>query len=188
MNAPKKTVPMKVGILRLGNIAKVGLQAIARNKMRSLLTMLGIIIGVGCVITMLAVGTGASASIQATINSLGTNFIMLFPGAETQGGAQNRDQLPRIESDMRTLDRNYQQAQIGLSRGDCYDQFLFTKTFRNTPQCKDLARQVDVSKRRLSRVPAPSFLRECRAQPLLPSGAPSRFSELGSFCAFDVRA
>ena len=79
---------MKISTLRLWNIAKVGLQAIARNKMRSLLTMLGIIIGVGCVIAMLAVGTGASSSIQATINSLGTNFIMIFPGASTQSGAR----------------------------------------------------------------------------------------------------
>jgi putative ABC transport system permease protein len=79
---------MKLTGQRLWNIAKIGLMAISRNKTRSLLTMLGIIIGVGCVITMLAVGTGASSSIQATINSLGTNFIMLFPGAETQGGAR----------------------------------------------------------------------------------------------------
>ena len=79
---------MKITTRRLWNIAKVGLMAIARNKMRSLLTMLGIIIGVGCVITMLAVGNGASTQIQATINSLGTNFIMLFPGAATQGGAR----------------------------------------------------------------------------------------------------
>ncbi len=79
---------MKMTTRRLWNIAKVGLMAISRNKMRSLLTMLGIIIGVGCVITMLAVGTGASSSIQATINSLGTNFIMLFPGAATQSGAR----------------------------------------------------------------------------------------------------
>ena len=62
---------MKITTRRLWNIAKVGLIAIARNKMRSLLTMLGIIIGVGCVITMLAVGNGASTQIQATINSLG---------------------------------------------------------------------------------------------------------------------
>jgi putative ABC transport system permease protein len=79
---------MKVSALRLWTIAKVGLMAIARNKVRSLLTMLGIIIGVSCVITMLAVGTGASSSIQATISSLGTNFIMLFPGASTQSGAR----------------------------------------------------------------------------------------------------
>ncbi|HZF11112.1 MAG TPA: ABC transporter permease [Thermoanaerobaculia bacterium] len=79
---------MRVSALRLWNISKVGLMAISRNKMRSLLTMLGIIIGVACVITMVAVGTGASSSIQATINSLGTNFIMLFPGASTTGGAR----------------------------------------------------------------------------------------------------
>jgi hypothetical protein len=79
---------MRISLLRLWNITKVGLMAISRNKMRSLLTMLGIIIGVACVITMVAVGTGASSSIQATINSLGTNFIMLFPGAATTGGAR----------------------------------------------------------------------------------------------------
>jgi putative ABC transport system permease protein len=80
---------MKVAAMRLLNISKVGLMAIARNKMRSLLTMLGIIIGVACVITMVAVGTGASSSIQATINSLGSNFIMIFPGAAMSGGMRS---------------------------------------------------------------------------------------------------
>ncbi|HEV8337427.1 MAG TPA: ABC transporter permease [Candidatus Polarisedimenticolia bacterium] len=79
---------MKVGLLRTKNILKVGLKAILRNKMRSSLTMLGIIIGVGCVITMIAVASGASQSIQASISSLGTNFIMIFPGAVTQSGAR----------------------------------------------------------------------------------------------------
>jgi putative ABC transport system permease protein len=78
---------MRVSVLRLLNITKVGLLAIARNKLRSALTMLGIIIGVGCVITIVALGAGASSSIQSTINSLGTNFIMIFPGATTQSGA-----------------------------------------------------------------------------------------------------
>jgi putative ABC transport system permease protein len=78
---------MRVASLRLWNIMKVGLRAIARNKLRSSLTMLGIIIGVACVIAMVAVGSGASSSIQATINSLGSNFIMIFPGAVTQSGA-----------------------------------------------------------------------------------------------------
>jgi putative ABC transport system permease protein len=80
---------MKVSALRTWNITKVGLMAIARNKMRSLLTMLGIIIGVACVITMVAVGTGASSSIQETINSLGSNFIMVFPGAAVSGGMRS---------------------------------------------------------------------------------------------------
>jgi len=68
-------------------ILKVGIQAILRNKLRSALTMLGIIIGVGCVIAMIAIGAGASRSIQSQIESLGSNFIMIFPGASTQGGA-----------------------------------------------------------------------------------------------------
>jgi putative ABC transport system permease protein len=73
---------------RLGNITVVGLKAIFRNKLRSFLTMLGIVIGVGCVIVVVAIGNGASQSIQQTINSLGSNFIMIFPGASTQGGAR----------------------------------------------------------------------------------------------------
>jgi putative ABC transport system permease protein len=72
---------------RFGMILKVGMQAILRNKLRSALTMLGIIIGVGCVIAMIAIGAGASRSIQSQIESLGSNFIMVFPGASTQGGA-----------------------------------------------------------------------------------------------------
>jgi putative ABC transport system permease protein len=68
-------------------ILRVGMQAILRNKLRSALTMLGIIIGVGCVIAMIAIGAGASESIQSQIESLGSNFIMIFPGASTQGGA-----------------------------------------------------------------------------------------------------
>ena len=74
------------GIQRLGNITVVGLKAIFRNKLRSSLTMLGIVIGVGCVIVVVAIGNGASQSIQQTINSLGSNFVMIFPGAATQGG------------------------------------------------------------------------------------------------------
>jgi putative ABC transport system permease protein len=69
-------------------ILKVGLKAIARNKMRSVLTALGIIIGVACVIAMIGVGQGSQAAIQAQISSLGTNFLMIFPGVATQSGAR----------------------------------------------------------------------------------------------------
>ena len=79
---------MKTSTLRIWNITWVGFRAIARNKLRSVLTTLGIVIGVACVIAMIAIGAGASSSIQATINSLGTNFIMIHPGAQTQGGAR----------------------------------------------------------------------------------------------------
>ena len=69
-------------------ILKVGLKAIARNKMRSILTALGIIIGVACVIAMIGVGQGSQAAIQSQINALGSNFLMIFPGVATQSGAR----------------------------------------------------------------------------------------------------
>jgi putative ABC transport system permease protein len=66
----------------------VAMEAIRRNKMRSGLTALGIIIGVACVIAMIGVGEGSQAAIQAQISSLGTNFLMVFPGVATQSGAR----------------------------------------------------------------------------------------------------
>ena len=80
--------PMKSSVMRISNITLVGLRAIARNKMRSFLTALGIIIGVGCVIAVVAIGNGATKSVENTINSLGTNYIMVFPGASTSSGAR----------------------------------------------------------------------------------------------------
>src|SRR5512139_141796 len=78
---------MSFGLLRFMSIARVGLKAILRNPMRSSLTMLGIVIGVACVIAMVAVASGATRAVQDNIGALGTNFIMVFPGATTQSGA-----------------------------------------------------------------------------------------------------
>ncbi len=68
------------------NVIKVAILSLGRNKMRSFLTMLGIIIGVAAVIAMLAVGQGAKSAIQTQIQSLGTNMIIVFPSAVSQGG------------------------------------------------------------------------------------------------------
>jgi len=68
------------------NLIKVAFKSIYKNKMRTLLTMLGIIIGVGAVIVMVAIGKGAEQRIQNQISSLGTNLLMVFPGAARQGG------------------------------------------------------------------------------------------------------
>ncbi|MDB4948946.1 MAG: multidrug transporter substrate-binding protein [Gemmatimonadetes bacterium] len=67
-------------------LLKLAWQSILKNKMRTLLTMLGIVIGVGAVIVMVAVGQGAQSQIQASISSLGTNLILVLPGATQQGG------------------------------------------------------------------------------------------------------
>ena len=79
---------MRNSLMRLGNITIVGLKSIARNKMRSLLTALGVVIGVACVIVSVGIGAGVAQSMSEVINSLGSNFIMVMPGAATQGGAR----------------------------------------------------------------------------------------------------
>ncbi|MBI2428587.1 MAG: ABC transporter permease [Ignavibacteriales bacterium] len=70
------------------DILEVALISLSRNKMRSFLTMLGIIIGVGAVIAMMAVGNGAQQSIKDQIASLGTNVILIFPGSTNQQGVR----------------------------------------------------------------------------------------------------
>ena len=67
---------------------KIALRALRRNKMRSLLTMLGIIIGVAAVITTVSIGAGAKAQVQAQIDSLGRNVILIFSGSVSRGGAR----------------------------------------------------------------------------------------------------
>ena len=67
-------------------LIKIAGKSITKNKMRSLLTMLGIIIGVGAVIVMVAIGLGAQQQIQQQINQLGTNLIVITPGSSNQGG------------------------------------------------------------------------------------------------------
>ncbi len=74
--------------MRLGKLVLVALKSIARNKMRSLLTMLGIIIGVGSVITMVALGEGSQKDIEDNVASLGTNLLMVRPGSITSGGVR----------------------------------------------------------------------------------------------------
>lgn len=70
------------------NLFKIALRALANNKLRAFLTMLGIIIGVASVITMLAIGQGSKKSIQAQISEMGSNMIMIHPGADMRGGVR----------------------------------------------------------------------------------------------------
>ncbi len=74
--------------MNISNSIKISLRAIYQNKLRAFLTMLGIIIGVGSVIAMLAIGEGSKQSIQAQIAEMGSNMIMIRPGAEMRGGVR----------------------------------------------------------------------------------------------------
>lgn len=70
------------------NLLKIALRALANNKMRAFLTMLGIIIGVASVIAMLAIGQGSKRSIQQQISEMGSNMIMIHPGGDMRGGVR----------------------------------------------------------------------------------------------------
>lgn len=83
--------------MKLITLIKIALKALGNNKMRCFLTMLGVIIGVGAVITMLAIGEGSKRSIQSQISEMGSNMIMIMPGAEQRGGVR------QSSDDMQTL-------------------------------------------------------------------------------------
>src|SRR5437588_546645 len=72
--------------MRLGSTLKIAFRALRRNKLRSALTALGIIIGVGAVIAMVGIGSGAKAQVEAQIASLGQNVILVFSGSMTSSG------------------------------------------------------------------------------------------------------
>jgi putative ABC transport system permease protein len=74
--------------MNYSNLFKIAIRAIAANKMRSFLTALGIIIGIASVITMLAIGQGTKRSIQSNISEMGSNMIMISPGADMRGGVR----------------------------------------------------------------------------------------------------
>lgn len=74
--------------MNFANLFRIALKALGNNKFRGFLTMLGIIIGVGSVITMLAIGQGSKKSIHAEISEMGSNMIMIHPGEDMRGGVR----------------------------------------------------------------------------------------------------
>ncbi len=94
--------------MRLLNLFKIATSAIKRNKFRSFLTMLGIVIGVGSVITMLAIGQGSNQSIKDNISSMGTNLIFVMPSSMQSGGvSQGRESSQTLtEKDLTYLKNN----------------------------------------------------------------------------------
>jgi putative ABC transport system permease protein len=72
--------------MNISNLFKIAIRALVRNKLRAVLTMLGIIIGVASVIAMLAIGEGTKKNIQGQMSSMGTNLIMIMPNMQQRGG------------------------------------------------------------------------------------------------------
>lgn len=90
--------------MNYANLIRIALRALANNKFRGFLTMLGIIIGVGSVISMLAIGQGSKRSIRDQISEMGSNMIMIHPGNGKFGSPSKCQQ--------------YADAETGRLRGD----------------------------------------------------------------------
>src|ERR1700712_584270 len=86
-----------------GETVRVALNALRANKLRSFLTMLGIVIGVGAVIAMDGIGRGAQQSIADRISSLGTTLLTVIPGQQQQGGVRTADQTKLTLDDAAAL-------------------------------------------------------------------------------------
>ncbi len=109
--------------MRTLRLVKVAGKSIVKNKMRTLLTMLGIIIGVGAVIIMVAVGEGAQSQIQEQIQNLGTNMLVITPGASTSGGvSQGASSFNRLKLEDAEKIRNESAFVAGVS------PVIFTRT------------------------------------------------------------
>ena len=93
---------------------KIALAALRVNKLRSALTMLGIIIGVGAVIAMTAIGAGAQARVEDQIKSLGSNLIIVLPGNFTSGGVRmgSGSQMTLSEDDAALLPREVPEIEV----------------------------------------------------------------------------
>ena len=94
--------------------SRIAVRALRVNKLRSTLTMLGIIIGVGAVIAMVAIGTGAQARVAEQLQALGANMIFVFPGTTTSGGLRSGhgSSITLTEDDAWAIPRDVQGVQV----------------------------------------------------------------------------
>jgi len=84
--------------MKLFNLFRIALRALVRNKMRAFLTMLGIIIGVGAVIAMVAIGQGSKQSIQDQLSTMGSNMVTIRPNSNQGPGGGARLDATSIQS------------------------------------------------------------------------------------------
>jgi putative ABC transport system permease protein len=91
---------LRVLVRRLTGIAWIGCSALVRHKLRSFLTTLGLVIGVGCVIVVMAIGTGAAHEVEQQVNALGTNLMFIVPGATQRNGMRIAAESPFTVEDV----------------------------------------------------------------------------------------
>ena len=116
--------------MNFGAIFWIALNALAINKMRSALTMLGIIIGVAAVITMVAVGSGAQERVQEQIKGLGSNIMLVFPGSQTASGVRMGAQTGQnlAEDDAIAIAREVPEVQVAAATHRSAAQMVYGNT------------------------------------------------------------
>lgn len=107
-------------------VLKVSIKSLMANKLRSLLAMLGIIIGVGAVISMLALGAGAKAQVMGRITSMGTNLLVVRPGGQRRGGVRSGSQQNLLLKDAQAILNNIDgiEALSPVARGRAQIKYL----------------------------------------------------------------
>ena len=117
--------------MKTKTLLKVATQSIQKNKLRATLTMLGIIIGVAAVIVMVAVGYGARSRIKDQINNLGTNMIVITPGAQnTSGVSQGAQAFANLKLD--DIDKIRRESQ-------------YVSAISPEPNCTGIRRKTDIN-------------------------------------------
>jgi putative ABC transport system permease protein len=113
--------------MNITNLFRIALKALANNKMRGFLTMLGIIIGVASVITMLAIGQGSKESIHDQISEMGTNMIMIQPGGDMRGGVrQSASSMETLKlGDYESIIRDARYVNLASPTVNSSGQFIF---------------------------------------------------------------
>lgn len=114
----------------LANIIRIALRALARNKMRSILTMLGIVIGVAAVIAMVAIGQGAQAQVQSQIASMGSNLIFVSAGSVNSGGIRMGSGATKtlVDSDVQAILRECQACAAAAPGSASSQQVVYAGT------------------------------------------------------------
>ncbi len=101
--------------MNLGASVRIAMRALASNPLRSLLTMLGVIIGVGAVVAMVAIGQGARQNVQQQVQALGSNLLTVFAGTASFGGVSRSDQVVNLTTEDAEAIRHQVPGVIGVS-------------------------------------------------------------------------
>jgi len=101
--------------MNLGASFRIAMRAMASNPLRSLLTMLGVIIGVGAVVAMVAIGQGARQNVQQQVQALGSNLLTVFAGTASFGGVSRGDQVVNLTTDDAEAIRHQVPGVVGVS-------------------------------------------------------------------------